>query len=269
MRYQNLDRLYDLLWKEYVSITPQAEKIHTLFEKQGWKVINDHIALRTYNDSRVSLDRLARVFIENGYESKGEYEFKEKKLFARHYEHRENPLLPKVFISELLTQRFSPAVQKKVKELVDQVPQATLNKADLAVAGRPWKVSYEDYDLLLKESEYAAWVAAFGFRANHFTVNVNELPKVKDIAELNEFLKKSGFVLNASGGEIKGGEDVYLAQSSTMADAVEVDFSDGRHKIPSCYYEFAKRYPLPNGKLYQGFVEKSADKIFESTDRKK
>ncbi len=31
--------------------------------------------------------------------------------------------------------------------------------------------------------------------------------------------------------------------------------------------EFAHRYPLPNGNLFQGFVAKSADKIFESTNR--
>ncbi len=32
------------------------------------------------------------------------------------------------------------------------------------------------------------------------------------------------------------------------------------------FYEFAKRYPTANGKLYQGFVAASADKFFESTN---
>jgi len=35
--------------------------------------------------------------------------------------------------------------------------------------------------------------------------------------------------------------------------------------VPTCYYEFAKRYPGPDGKLFPGFVAASADKIFEST----
>ncbi len=52
-----------------------------------------------------------------------------------------------------------------------------------------------------------------------------------------------------------------------MASEIPVKFDDGLHNIPGCYYEFAKRYPLANGKLYQGFVAKSADKIFESTNR--
>ncbi|MBI5154978.1 DUF1338 family protein, partial [Candidatus Poribacteria bacterium] len=59
-------------------------------------------------------------------------------------------------------------------------------------------------------------------------------------------------------------------QGSTMGDEVEIEFVDGRREmIPSCYYEFARRYPDPKtGKIYDGFVAASADKIFESTDKK-
>ena len=60
-----------------------------------------------------------------------------------------------------------------------------------------------------------------------------------------------------------------LEQSSTLADEYSVTFSDGDMSIPSCFYEFAKRYPLANGELYTGFVAASADKIFESTNVKK
>ena len=109
---------------------------------------------------------------------------------------------------------------------------------------------------------------ARGFRANHFTVAVNALKSLDGIEQLNVLLKDNGFALNASGGEIKGSPKVFLEQSSTMAPEVPVQFSDGSHAIASCYYEFAQRYPLPDGNLFQGFVAKSADKIFESTDRK-
>jgi len=37
--------------------------------------------------------------------------------------------------------------------------------------------------------------------------------------------------------------------------------------VPSCYYEFAKRYADKSGEIYQGFVTTSADKIFESTNK--
>ena len=51
-----------------------------------------------------------------------------------------------------------------------------------------------------------------------------------------------------------------------MADKVVVNFTDGDVEIPSCFYEFARRYPMDNGQLYTGFVAASADKIFESTN---
>ncbi|MFP5459729.1 MAG: DUF1338 domain-containing protein, partial [Bacteriovoracia bacterium] len=60
---------------------------------------------------------------------------------------------------------------------------------------------------------------------------------------------------------------VYLEQSSTLANNIAVTFDDGELTIPACYYEFARRYPLPSGDLYQGFVAASADKIFESTSK--
>ena len=47
-----------------------------------------------------------------------------------------------------------------------------------------------------------------------------------------------------------------------------VKFDEGTLQIPSCYYEFALRYPMTNGELYMGFIASSADKIFESTDVK-
>ena len=57
-------------------------------------------------------------------------------------------------------------------------------------------------------------------------------------------------------------------QGSTMADRQPVEFADGSHEIPTCYYEFARRYVLPGGRLFQGFVANSADRIFESTHRR-
>ena len=32
-----------------------------------------------------------------------------------------------------------------------------------------------------------------------------------------------------------------------IANLVEVEFADGRHSIPACYYEFARRYSGPDG----------------------
>ena len=79
-------------------------------------------------------------------------------------------------------------------------------------------------------------------------------------------IKLNGFILNNSGGEIKGTPSDLLQQSSTIADKVNVKFLEGQFEVPCCYYEFAQRYPDSTGQLYNGFIEKSADKIFESTN---
>jgi hypothetical protein len=79
-------------------------------------------------------------------------------------------------------------------------------------------------------------------------------------------LKKNGYLLNSSGGEVKGTPEELLQQSSTMADIVKIKFIEGVFEVPSCYYEFAQRFPDSNGNLYSGFIAKSADKIFESTN---
>ena len=97
-------------------------------------------------------------------------------------------------------------------------------------------------------------------------MSVNYLPGFDSLEQVNETLKQSGFTLNTSGGEIKGSPEVYLEQSSTMANRVPVEFADQTVEIPSCFYEFAKRYETADGKLYSGFVAASADKIFESTN---
>ncbi len=260
------DLLYKL-WDDYATLNPQARAIHNLLQARGERIVNDHIALRTYDDPRVSIDRLARAFEKVGYTRQEEYDFEQKKLFARHFEH-DDPNQPKVFISELQLAKCSDALRAKVAALLDQLPGDQMQRDDAPVAGRSWDLSFADYEALAAESEYAGWVAAFGFRANHFTVFVNALTTFESLQALNTCLKQNGYALNDSGGEVKGSPDVFLEQSSTLADQVEVKFSDGTHVIPACYYEFARRYPLPSGELFQGFVAKSADKIFESTDRR-
>lgn len=262
----SLETLLENMWVDYCKLNPDAKKIYDLFTAEGETVLNDHIALRTFNHPRLGIESMAKHFKKWGYVEKNDYHFVEKKLYAKHYEHP-NEKMPKIFISELELEKVSPFIRETVNKLVDQVPDSMIEKEDFAMAGRPWKMTYELYSQLAKESEYASWVAAYGFRPNHFTVYINNLKKFSDIKVLNEYVKGKGFVLNASGGEIKGTTADYLEQSSTMASEIPVKFDDGTHNIPGCYYEFAKRYPLANGKLYQGFVAKSADKIFESTNR--
>ncbi len=230
-------------------------------------VVNDHIAIRTFNDKRVNVNVLGRFFEDLGYKECGEYNFSVKKLYAKHYEHKKDETKPKIFISELITNEFSPFVQATAKKLIDSIAPAKFNSSELLYSGTLWgELDYDIYKKLLSESEYAAWLYVFGFRANHFTVFLNYMTKLTSIEEVNKFIKANGYKLNSSGGEIKGTTADLLEQSSTIANDVKVKFKQGTYSILNSYYEFARRYPKPDGKLYQGFVTASADKIFESTD---
>lgn len=257
-----ISALFENMWKDYTTLNPSVVAVYDVFKKRGETVINDHVALRTYKHPQIGLKNLSQVFLKNGYVKKGEYQFKVKKLYAEHFEH---PHLPKVFISELLVEQLSASAQKMIESLISSMNFRLNERPDFCISGRPWEISYKDYQTLLAESEYAAWMSAFGFRVNHFTVLVNELKTFKNLKDVNSALKEAGFRLNTSGGEIKGSSQIGLEQSSTLAEPVSVSFRDGTFSIPGCYYEFAHRFPV-NGALYNGFVEQSADKIFESTN---
>lgn len=262
----HIETVLEKMWQDYLLLNPEAQRVVDTLLAEGESIVNDHIALRTFNVGVVALEECAKPFLAMGYEEKETYFFDAKKLRAKHYEYAADPTIPKIFISELLVNEFSSEFQDIVSSLVNRVSADQVQLPNFFYSGRRWSVSTSQYETLLKESDYGAWMAAIGYRPNHFTVFVNHLKKYSDLETLNDFLKAKGFKLNTSGGEIKGTPQVFLEQSSTLANSVEVEFTDGKRQIPSCYFEFAKRYPLASGELYQGFVAKSADKIFESTD---
>jgi hypothetical protein len=260
-----IDELLGALWRDYLASTPQAGRIHRLLADRGEIVRNDHVALRTYGVPGLGIAALARPFEALGWQARERYRFDDKKLVACYWQHPDRAL-PKIFISELVVEEVAAGTQQIIQRLVAQLPRGFADRADLPWAGRPWRLRRAEHQSLLVASEYAAWVAAFGLRVNHFTVDVNALTTFPDLAALCAFLREHGFQLNDAGGTIKGNPAELLEQASTRADTVEVAFDDGAATLPSCYYEFAKRYPLPSGELFHGFVPASADKIFESTD---
>jgi len=259
--------IFTKLWKDYAELNPSVQKIHDLLTHADEKVENDHIAFRTFNDPRINIEILSNIFKKAGYIEKGDYKFEEKKLYAKHFELPSDPFAPKVFISELKLEEFSKSLQKTIKEVIDSIPEDKLKSEELIYSGRLWKtISYETYNKLREESEYAAWLYVYGFRANHFTVNINSLATYNSVEKVNQFLKDNGFLLNDSGGEIKGTPEQLLEQSSIKSEVIKMEFEEGIYEIPGCYYEFARRYPDVKGHIYSGFIAKSADKIFESTN---
>ena len=253
------------LWDEYTKITPSAQKIHDLFSVNG-EFKNDHIALRTFNDPRICIDVVAKSFIACGYEEVQSYNFPDKKLQAKHYRNFNDDNVPLVFISQLMLEQCSVELECIINNAINSV-EPSVFREDISTLGRLWEnVSYDFYQKLRAESEYAAWTYVYGVRVNHFTVFVNSLNQFETIQEVNEFVKQAGFKLNTSGGEVKGSEEMLLEQSSTLAELQEMEFEEGTHTIPTCFYEFARRFKDETGELFLGFHADSANKIFESTD---
>lgn len=266
----NTKEIFERLWKDYSALNPSVKIIHDLFTREGNEVVNDHIAIRTFDDPRVSVDVLSDVFLKNGYKEAGNYKFPAKKLYAKHFELKGHHKAPRVFISQLILSNFSPFLQSTIRDLIDKMSSESLHSGELIFDAKAFGIpDYEIYEELRKESEYAAWVYAFGFRANHFTVSINHLKSINSIEKVNELLKENGFPLNSAGGEIKGSSKELLKQSSTLADRINHNFKQGSFQIPSCYYEFAERFKDEKGKYFSGFIAESADKIFESTDFRK
>ncbi|MDX9941366.1 MAG: DUF1338 domain-containing protein [Bacteroidales bacterium] len=260
--------IFNRFWVPYSTQNPSAMQIYDIFTGLGERVIHDHIALRTFNDPRVNMNVIAKIFTDNGYEERGQYEFKAKKLLGRHYEHKTEPDAPKVFVSELLLDHCSDFLQQTIREKLDAIDQDIYKDPLLVYKGSIWgKIPFEMYERVRQESEYAAWTLVYGFRANHFAIKVNALKNFSTLQKVNQFVKDHGFLMNIVGGsEIYGTPGELLEQSSTKAEIIPFGFSDGVFEIPFCFYEFTLRYDDKDGKQYSGFIAANADKIFESTN---
>lgn len=264
---EKLETFFEALWHDYVAMTPRAAEIRALFSVDNPIVANDHVAFRTFARDPIALERLEQHFLALGYRRFAPYTFVEKKLDAWGYVPPQ-PGQPRVFLSALRVDALSPEARRIIDGLCSAIDPKRVDDPSVLYAGPLWPLpSWAEYNLLLAESEYAAWLAAIGMRANHFTVSVNSLSQPTTLEGVVERVEAAGFPMNEAGGKLKGSPDDLLEQASTLADRIRVRFGDGsEHDIPSCYYEFAKRYPGPDGELYPGFVAASADRIFESTD---
>lgn len=88
--------LFQSLWNDYIErLCPSADRVHQLLQEDE-PLINDHIALRTFNLAPLGLETLAKPFLALGYQACGEYEFKVK-----------NSLLSILNIPILCSLRFS------------------------------------------------------------------------------------------------------------------------------------------------------------------
>ena len=238
-------------------------------------IINDHIAFRTMGVKQLGIQSLEKIFLAYGYQKRDDYHFKAKKLDANWYAPpKGSHNLPRIFISECRVQEFSKPVQKIIETYTSQVKSDPVEDLELLNGAQVdqflhsplWTTpTYEDYQRVLEESEYAAWVLYNRYYLNHFTITIQALNTHNDIASFNQFLESIGIQLSTAGGVIKQSQDKKLLQSASVAKKVKAlfpheDGSEQQHLIAGSYVEFAQRI-----KGREGFEVGNADKIFEST----
>jgi len=299
-----LTQLLGKLWERYLQRVSYAKTYADLVTQKGGKVVNDHIAFRTFNTQTgkqaPGINAIRPILEAFNYQAAGNYVFTEKKLTAIHFQHP-NPLFPKIFVSQLEVSQLPPDAQQLINEQVASTPNLLSNKCNenlqklknggeldeattetfveelSAFFGRPWKIPQQDTVEKLNEvSQYAAWTLLHGNSVNHFTafINYQDVKEWPDLKTTCDALAAAGVPMKDS---IEGQKGSKLQQSSTQAvtEPVEVIKPDGTvGEIPwtYAYYELAERgFVEENGKqvLFSGFLGEQATHLFEMTKTEK
>lgn len=282
----------------YLNRNPTASAILELVRStDANQICYDHLAYRTFGVNGHGIESMSKLFLDFGYTEQEELRFPKKKLKALWFSPPPvNPNvinnggaagggvhgpLPRIFISELLVDQMSSAAQEIIHKYtsLSGVGGHKHSALSSALGCLTWpKPSHSEFQQLARESEYAAWTLVNGYALNHVTISAHRLkPPLDNINSLNHFIQDKGFKLNSEGGTLKVSPDGLLLQSSTVADSIPFEFSDGiKESVPCSYIEFAQRLVLPQYKdlpqdeveevhRRDGFEVGNADKIFEST----
>jgi hypothetical protein len=291
MRFKDkktINIILESLFDTYSDRVPDVKKITSaliesnIISNQS-EIVNDHIAFRTMGVEFLGIQSLEKIFLHHGYVKKDFYSFKTKKLNAFWYSNSDENM-PRIFISELKVNDLSENSRRIISKYTDQVTEDPVDKLDLSNANEVinflsnplWSLpSLNDFNDLLKETEYGSWVIYNRYYLNHYTISVHELiDQYNTLEKFNAFVTKIGIKLNDSGGVIKESKDGLLLQSSSVANKVKASFTEGSSLISGSYVEFAERRILPKysnvSKIKpihrrDGFETSNADKIFEST----
>lgn len=286
-----IDIVLNDLFEHYRENVADVDKItKALLEREVVQsqddIVNDHIAFRTLGVPNLGIKSFEKIFLSFGYQKKNYFYFEVKKLDAYWFA-PPSPEYPRIFVSELRVSELSQPVQDIIIKYTKNITSDPVDLLDLsngeeaaAFLQKPlWDLpTSEEYQTLLAESEYAAWVIYNRYYLNHYTISIHELKDgYNTLEEFNAFLESIGVKLNTSGGKIKTSEDGLLRQSSTVSALYDATFADGKTiQIAGSYVEFAERSVLPEFKdipkeqieakhRRDGFETNNADKIFEST----
>jgi len=287
------------LWQQYIKRVSYANKYVDLVNQNGGNVVNDHIALRTFNtrtgEQPEGIRAIKHILNCLEYKPAADYNFAKKRLNAVHFEHPYKNF-PKIFVSQLEVKLLPEWAQKIINKTVTDTPyiltdssiellqklknegELPTEAAELLVADlvqyfrRPWGIPQKEDVLKLNDvSQYAAWVLLHGNSVNHFTalINYQDVAQWPDLETTCKALEAAGIPMKE---QIEGKRGSKLRQSATKAvkEEVEVKGEYGVEKITwtYAYYELAQRgFIDENGskKLFSGFLGEQAAHLFDMT----
>ena len=131
----NIQTVLEHMWQDYLLLNPEAQRVVDTLLAEGESIVNDHIALRTFDVGVVALDECAKPFLPWVTKKRTSIVLR-LKLRAKHYEYKADPSTPKIFISELLVNEFSSDFQDIVNSLVSHISADQVQQTDFFL-GRP------------------------------------------------------------------------------------------------------------------------------------
>ena len=78
------DAFFTSLWNQYIRVTPQATGIRTLLTTRGERVVNDHVAFRTFDVEGYDLATVSNILASIGYKAFDSYTFPDKTVSYTH-----------------------------------------------------------------------------------------------------------------------------------------------------------------------------------------
>ena len=259
------------LFEDLLARSPNGRAYTQETIAHGGSVYFDHGALRTVRWTHTGAlppgeAAFTRILRPLGFRFNGRYGLDKLGMTGRAYAHADAPdEIAQFFVSELHPERFSPAFQQAVTNVVgtskDPLTPRSLGQLwELERDGSlPIETAHEllplivgafarqhdapslaDYETLLNESAEMAWIATEGNAFNHAT------DRVADVYALSESEKAKGRPMKP---EVERSRSGRVFQTAYRADIVTRTFkvADGTlvtREVPGSFYEFITRKRL-------------------------
>lgn len=253
-------------------VTPSLGRVEQFLGLNTY--VPDHVAFRTFKS--LGGINLFHKYIETHYSEMDTYDFPSKELIGKWY--RPNVAgLPRLFISQIEDNKLSEKSQNIIWKYAlpkHKMPCSELTKESEYI---PICMIKSDYEILMNESQYAAWTLLHGCLINHVGISldsvnsvnsVNRANGIESLEELNRIMESYGFNLLDNGkGKIKISTDGLLKQSSIVSDKQDKFFRITKSensdlesiRVSGGFVEFVERYR-------EGFETENAFEIFDSTN---